>query len=230
MTFKMPADFKGAVVETAFHDYDGFIDGIRKGKLCGWVWNRCLPDERVLVSLYDGLVHVGDTLATDFRNDLKQAGKANGHCAFSIDLPLNMLDGAMHSLSVRVHGTTWQLVNSPMVFGLNSASGLADMVVKLQQDVAKLSQMVNALFSVFHITDLDSKDKSMPEVGNDAGKNLVDALMKRTEALLTIQREALEQEMRVLAAEKTSISPTSITKVDARHGRLASALPDHKAS
>ena len=186
--FKAPGELKGVVADTAFHDFEGNLDGVRNGKVCGWIWNRCLPDEPALVSLYDGSVHIGSAVASEYRADLDQAGKASGHCAFTFDLPLNMLDGELHSLHVRVQGTNYQLPNSPLVFGPNSAHTLIELVVQLRQEVDRLSRQVK------EITD----PKSTPT------KQLADHLMQRTEALLTIQREALEREMRVLTGVSLS--------------------------
>ena len=183
--FASPAALRGVVAAAALQDFEGTIDRIIDGRLCGWVWNRAAPDTPVTVALYDGARHVGDAQATLHREDLAAAGKADGHCAFSIDLPLDLLDGNVHSLHVRVCGNGYELANSPLVFGPNSARQLIELVVHLRQEVEALSHRVQELS--------DPARRLMDD------RLLAGELMKRTEAMLTIQREALEREMRVLA-------------------------------
>jgi len=217
--FESPAELKGVVVELAFHDYEGIVDGIRDGKISGWAWNRCLPDEPPIISLYDGSIHVGDTLAGDYRDDLAKAGKGSGYCGFSIDLPLNMLDGEMHSLNVRVHGSSYQLMNSPLAFGPSSARSFIDFVVQLRQDMDSLSKTVKEIVDKDKALTKSTLDDLKSQVDGASAKSVVDHLMQRTEALLTIQREALEREMRVLVA---SPLPDPPAKAFGRHGRKAS--------
>jgi hypothetical protein len=58
------------------------LDGIRDGRLHGWA----LPGRGagpVPVALYDGERRIADTLASQFRTDLRDAGLAGGACGFS---------------------------------------------------------------------------------------------------------------------------------------------------
>ncbi|MBY3757673.1 hypothetical protein GBZ26_09995 [Azospirillum formosense] len=182
LEFKSPADFQGIVADAAFRDYESMVDGIVNGQICGWIWNRSLPDAPVTVSLYDGLTHIGDVIADDFRGDVAAAGKGSGRCAFAIDLPLSVLDGALHSLHVRVADTNHELTNSPLGFGPNSARNLIDEIAQLRQEVATLTRQLS----------------EVADPSNALNGRLAKALMQRMEAMLTIQRDAVDQEMRAL--------------------------------
>lgn len=182
LEFKSPADFRGVVADAAFHDYESMVDGIVNGQICGWIWNRSLPNAPVTVSLYDGLTHIGDVIADDFRSDVEAAGKGTGYCAFAIDLPLSVLDGALHSLHVRVAGTNHELTNSPLGFGPNSARNLIDELAQLRQEVATLTRQLG----------------EVADPSNALNGRLAKALMQRMEAMLMIQRDAVDQEMQAL--------------------------------
>ena len=187
--FKSPADFRGAVVDAAFHNYESMVDGIVDGQICGWIWNRSLPDTPVTVSLYDGLTHISDVVADDFRSDVAAAGKGSGYCAFAIALPLSVLDGALHSLHVRVAGTNHGLTNSPLGFGPNSARNLIDEIVQLRQEVATLTRQL----------------AEVADPSNALNGRLAKALIQRMEAMLTIQRDAVDQELQALRTMGTPV-------------------------
>lgn len=196
LTFQSPADLSGVVVASAFHDCEGVIDGISDGRICGWVWNRINPSQKLTVKLWDGGNYIGEAKANNYRSDLAEAKKGNGHCGFFMDLPIDILNGELHSLRVRVGETDYELPGSPLAFGPSSASSLVDLVVRLRQEVAELKNQLQEVLS------LDTDKANGIGDSRDA-----DRLMQRTEALLTIQREALEREMRVLAGSQSSAHP-----------------------
>lgn len=64
------------------------LDGIHDGRLCGWA----LPGRGagpVPVALYEGDRRIADTLASQFRTDLRDAGLAGGACGFSFAIDTN---------------------------------------------------------------------------------------------------------------------------------------------
>ncbi len=64
------------------------LDGIRDGRLHGWA----LPKQGagpVPVALYDSDRRIADTLASQFRADLRDAGLAGGNCGFSFAIETN---------------------------------------------------------------------------------------------------------------------------------------------
>lgn len=76
------------------------LDGIRDGRLCGWALPRP-GNGPVPVALYTGTQRIAETLASQFRADLRDAGLAGGACGFSFPIETNTgvlrvcrLDGA----------------------------------------------------------------------------------------------------------------------------------------
>ena len=62
-----------------------YLDGMRDGVLCGWALPK--PGHGpVPVALYDGARRLADTLASQYRDDLRGAGLAHGACGFSFDI------------------------------------------------------------------------------------------------------------------------------------------------
>jgi hypothetical protein len=65
-----------------------YLDGIRDGGLHGWALPRS-GNGPVPVALYTGQTRVAETLASQFRTDLRDAGLAGGACGFVFALPEN---------------------------------------------------------------------------------------------------------------------------------------------
>ena len=64
------------------------LDGIRDGRLCGWALPK--PGHGpVPVALYDGTQRITETLASQFRADLRDAGLAGGACGFTFPIETN---------------------------------------------------------------------------------------------------------------------------------------------
>ena len=74
--------------------YQGFVDGIVAGCLCGWCYNFDQPDETVELSVCLGDRVVGTVVADLFRIDLLRQGMGNGHHSFAF--PLDMEDGKLN--------------------------------------------------------------------------------------------------------------------------------------
>ncbi|GAB3319783.1 hypothetical protein GCM10027299_12710 [Larkinella ripae] len=100
----------GAPVSGSF---DGFVYGADCGSFRGWAWNRNKPNAVVSVEILDGSTVLTTLPAGDFRQDLLDNGKGNGHHAFHYPLPASLKDGAPHSLSARVKDSGFTLKNSP---------------------------------------------------------------------------------------------------------------------
>lgn len=75
----------------------GWIDGVSRGRLHGWVFHRAHPSRRLTVEVFPT---VGDrlvVLADRYRADLHQSGLCDGYCGFSV--PMQRLS---KSTSVRI--------------------------------------------------------------------------------------------------------------------------------
>lgn len=82
---------------------EGNIDSIDSRGVRGWVWEVDSP-EPCLIQIFDGDHLFAELKAADFREDLKQAGKGEGHCAFRFWFPPEIFDGQWHTIRVEVKG------------------------------------------------------------------------------------------------------------------------------
>jgi len=89
--------------------YEGFCDREVNGRLEGWVWNMCIPQLPVILEVLSKGEIVNVIKADRFRPDLKEAGKRNGSCGFSIALPLLQPGMAHQDISLRIAGTMLDL-------------------------------------------------------------------------------------------------------------------------
>ncbi len=99
---------------------EGYFDSCHGTSAHGWAFDRRRPKAPVLVEavLPDGRV-VGQAEAKLFRGDLLDAGLADGHCAFKIDLGSDFMGLLGQQLLVRVAGTELYLPGSPRTVELN---------------------------------------------------------------------------------------------------------------
>jgi hypothetical protein len=78
----------------------GHFDGLRGRAVCGWVFCPQDPERQVTVTvLVDGLEAVSG-LASDHRPDLLQAGIGDGNKSYALLLPIELMDGADHEITV----------------------------------------------------------------------------------------------------------------------------------
>jgi len=75
----------------------GYVDGIDRGRLHGWVFDRTNPSRRLTVAVRDQRGHEMLVLADRYRADVHQSGFGDGYYGFS--LPMRNAAGAV---SVRV--------------------------------------------------------------------------------------------------------------------------------
>jgi len=82
-------------------------------EMFGWVLDKHHPDASVSVDLWDGQECLMTFPASDFRQDLTDAGYGNGRHAFHILTPESIRDGRSHEIHLRIAGTNTELKNSP---------------------------------------------------------------------------------------------------------------------
>ncbi|RRA98121.1 putative Ig domain-containing protein [Larkinella rosea] len=98
---------------TVIGSFDGFINGADCSTFRGWVWDRNKPNTAISIDILDGAAILATILASEFRQDLLDAGKGNGKHAFFWPIPERLKDGLPHSLSARVTGNSFVLKDSP---------------------------------------------------------------------------------------------------------------------
>jgi hypothetical protein len=176
-------DLLPAVGEAPSHgDYDGNVDGLRDGTLIGWAMSRSRPDEVLVVKLHDGAHDLAEARAQQFRPDLQAAGKRDGTCGFTFELPVNLLDGRPHSLRVTIADTEIELPNSPVVFGPGAAKDILDDLARLRGEVERLAARVADLIS--------------PQ--GELQREIVRTLADRMAAITEVQRDLVERELDAL--------------------------------
>jgi hypothetical protein len=99
---------------TAFQTrFEGSFDKLVVESIGGWAWDGGRPNETIKVEIYDGVNLLSVVTASEFREDLKNAGKGDGKHAFNYALPATLRDGQSHTISVRFAGSPTELPGSP---------------------------------------------------------------------------------------------------------------------
>jgi len=93
--------------------FEGSFDKLVVESVGGWAWDGGRPDETIKVEIYDGVNLLSVVTASEFREDLKNAGKGDGKHAFNYALPATLRDGQSHTISVRFAGSPTELPGSP---------------------------------------------------------------------------------------------------------------------
>ncbi|MGM9507687.1 choice-of-anchor Q domain-containing protein [Larkinella sp. GY13] len=98
---------------TVTGSFDGFIYGGDCTSFRGWAWDRNKPNTAILVEILVDSESKGTILANEFRQDLKDGGKGNGIHAFRWNIPDELKDGEVHTLSANVAGSGFTLKDGP---------------------------------------------------------------------------------------------------------------------
>jgi GT2 family glycosyltransferase/glycosyltransferase involved in cell wall biosynthesis len=109
MTFTTPTDLHGTSGGSgtsgtqAAAACEGYIDTFGPSSITGWALDTMAPERRLVVEVLCDGTPVAQASADQFRSDLALAGKSDGRCAFSLPVPLALLDGRPHAVAVRIH-------------------------------------------------------------------------------------------------------------------------------
>ncbi|HWW22100.1 MAG TPA: glycosyltransferase [Steroidobacteraceae bacterium] len=83
-------------------EVQGYVDGVREGRICGWAWRPSTPHETLTVEvLIDGVV-AGEAAAWLHRPDLAVAGVGDGRHGFAVPVLLDMDRLGLSRIVVRV--------------------------------------------------------------------------------------------------------------------------------
>jgi hypothetical protein len=104
-------------------NFEGFLQTVSCDIITGWVYDKNQPNAPITVELFEGGNSVGVVEASNFRQDLKTAGKGNGFHAFSIPTPAGLKTGTTRVIGGRVLNSSYQLKNSPKTLNCPSPSG-----------------------------------------------------------------------------------------------------------
>ncbi len=93
--------------------FEGSLDKVEVSSVGGWAWDASRPETPIQVEIYDGKTLLATVSASEFREDLKSAGKGDGKHAFNYALATTLRDGQSHTISVRYAGSPLELPGSP---------------------------------------------------------------------------------------------------------------------
>lgn len=159
--------------------YAGTVTGVGGGAIEGWVVSKADSSERVAVELHHQSEVIARTVAGRPMPVAPEYGAGHG---FRLPVPLSMLDGAVHRISLKVAGNGFELASSPMSLALLAADGILDRLEQLEVGLERMKRLG---------VDREARIGTMTEqLGAD--------LSRRFDALLMVQRNAFEQEMSVL--------------------------------
>lgn len=108
-----PLSGQGAEDRPSAARFEGSLDKVEVSSVGGWAWDAARPETPIQVEIYDGTTLLATITGSEFREDLKKAGKGDGKHAFNYALPATLRDGQSHSISVRFAGTPTELPGSP---------------------------------------------------------------------------------------------------------------------
>lgn len=89
---------------------EGSIDSIDSRGVRGWAWDAD-SDSSCHLQILDGDTCLAEVKADNFREDLKNAGKGDGRCAFRFWFPSEIYDGKTHHIRVLVKDSPNELAH-----------------------------------------------------------------------------------------------------------------------
>ena len=95
--------------------YRGYCDPGETGVLHGWAWQADAPERRLEVAVFIDDAFCTVARASEFRQDLRDAGIGDGRHGFSVHLPPRYLSGERHMVHVVIAHDGIPLANSPLV-------------------------------------------------------------------------------------------------------------------
>lgn len=103
--------------------YSGFLDGAGCNVIEGWAWDSTNPNTAISIDIYDGNTLVTTATAGMYREDLLNVLGSPNH-GYSVPTPASLKDGASHSVSVKIHGTSTTLSGGPRTVHCSGSSNL----------------------------------------------------------------------------------------------------------
>jgi major membrane immunogen (membrane-anchored lipoprotein) len=107
--------------------FEGYLDLVSCQAISGWVWDANQPNtpstiEFLVGSTLESARLVGTTVASMFRQDLKDNGKGNGNHGYSWNTPDELRNNQTYSIWARIQGTTYLLKGSPKTLTCGSTT------------------------------------------------------------------------------------------------------------
>jgi hypothetical protein len=91
---------------------NGAMSAVRGGRLSGWAADRANPAERLSLDVYVNACLVRKCVADRWADEAEQA-LGDGHHGFEVELPVRLLDGGVHHVTVAPSGVKATLPAAP---------------------------------------------------------------------------------------------------------------------
>lgn len=147
-----PFDVEFSDAEVPKSAFRWSFDGITDQEVVGWIAVSDDPSRHCVVALKEGGRVLARGVASRFRPDLLEAGIGDGCYAFSIDMPLSLLDGAEHLLEIAEEETGFSLTPGPVEWRAaagTAATALTGIGGTKPETTARWADDEAALFPVF---------------------------------------------------------------------------------
>ncbi len=92
--------------------FSGHIDFVDCTQIAGWAWDANQPNAAIDVDIYDGTTLLATIPASNFRQDLLNAGIGNGDHGFTYSTPA-LYTGSTHSITVNAGGSATTIAGTP---------------------------------------------------------------------------------------------------------------------
>lgn len=93
---------------------EGWIESAEGNRISGWAWNSSKPYKSVEVVISDG-VHPSTTVLADMdRPEFRFDGPGTKRHGFVYEIPKNLRDGKVYTITARIAGTNFSLNASPV--------------------------------------------------------------------------------------------------------------------
>ncbi|MFC5407984.1 sialate O-acetylesterase [Larkinella bovis] len=135
-------------------NYGGSLDGAHCDNIWGWVYNKDYPNAPITVEFLANNVVVGSIVASNFRQDLKSAGKGNGEHGFNFAPPASLKTGQNQAIKARVVGTTYFLPGGAKNVTCTQAARLSAESIDVQLTVSVYPNPSNGQLTIrFFVPD-----------------------------------------------------------------------------
>jgi len=172
-------------------EYLGRVTGVVNGMLCGWVLNGRNPHERPVLTLHDGSQTLLTQAAGESVTAATDPGVTTGAYRFELALPVSLLDGGQHLLSVSVGESRRNLAGSPVLFGPSDVASVGRSLASVFDELQRLDRRVESLQPVADFTFFE--------------RQMTARVLDRVDMLLNIHRDSIEREMAVMRRQLTHI-------------------------
>ncbi len=176
-------------------EYLGRLTGIANGMLSGWVLNRRNPHEQPSLTLRDGDAEILTQAVIERTNAVIDAGVTANVFRFELPLPLSLLDGKQHLLSVSVGTSRRALAGSPILFGPSDVASVGRNLATSLEWLQQLDRRIDALQPSVDLPQFE--------------RQITHRILDRVDMLLNIHRDAIEREMAVLRRRVSQLAALS---------------------